>query len=121
MALHVANIAHSFEVMEDGGEQKGGTAIKEEDKQSKDDLGSSKFKPGTKDLNRQTMSNLGSKFGKSQLVADHDNGSVLDSVLGDKDHSLLLKAVIQKVEYNEMKLNDIDSKFSKQMISQTSM
>ena len=121
MAQHVANIAHSFEVMEDGG-VKGGTAIKDEDKQSKgDDLGSSKFKPGTKDLNRQTMSNLGSKFGKSQLVAEHDNGSVLDSVLGDKDHSLLLKAVIQKVEYNEMKLNDIDSKFSKQMISQTSM
>ena len=56
-------------------------------------------------------SNRGSQFGAGGLVSPSDDlGDKADSVLGEANFDLLLKAVIKKAEYNAKRMDDLNSR-----------
>ena len=66
-------------------------------------------------IRRKTMSNLGSKLERASAMVGSDDGEPLDSVLGNTSRDVLLKAVIQKVDFATRRLDDLSDKFTNEM------
>ena len=58
----------------------------------------------------KTTSHLGSQLGRDSHEKVSEDGGRLDSVLGNTNRDILLKAVIQKVDFGAKRMDDINSK-----------